>query len=242
MIPSFFLPLDKQFDDGLGSIAIAFHAAAKKLTGDAPRTRHFQSSLPICYLYRHAIELYLKSLLVIVWRRYSGSRDPLPSVSYAENKTKQIDRVHAVAALYDRWKSICEEHAVELSKVDPRLGTTTGLIAPGLDEAITAIDAADRQSDYFRYPVSRSGLGDAAKSSMKPESLESVEKRTRRTPSKVLALLIVDENKNPIEAFTLQQDEIDVLTEHLKKAADDLSGLHAWFDAVVVAGQRRPGG
>lgn len=233
MVPSFFLPLDKQFDDGLGTVARAFHDGAKQLSEAFGKSPVFQRSLPVCYLYRHAVELFLKSLLLIVWRKFSGLTDPLPSVLTAQGKAKTIDKEHSVSALFDRLQAMCNEYALRMVQVDPQLGKW---LPPGLAEAIAAIDSVDRASDFFRYPVSRSKGRDAEKSSMKPESIESLQERSRSTPSEVFALVMVDQDKSPVAAYTHQEGDIDAVREQLVKCADHLSGIHAWFDAVLVAG------
>lgn len=62
-------PLDNQFDDGFGLIADSFQEAAEHLEKVENKESSLHSLLPICFLYRHAIELYLKSLIVIIHRR-----------------------------------------------------------------------------------------------------------------------------------------------------------------------------
>lgn len=70
-------PLHAQFDSGFGATGNAFKDAAGFLDGDkeANKDNLFNANLPVNFLYRHAIELFLKSAIVIFHRRYS---DRLP--------------------------------------------------------------------------------------------------------------------------------------------------------------------
>jgi hypothetical protein len=61
-----FLPLSQHCDDGLGATAEAFEDSAKLLINNAAEISHCHYKIPVCYLYRHAIELYLKSVTVIL--------------------------------------------------------------------------------------------------------------------------------------------------------------------------------
>jgi hypothetical protein len=66
--------------------------------------------LPINYLYRHAIELYLKSMIIVAHRRLrlpstDGAYEPIPKIKVVNN-FKKIHNVHGIQALYDEMKRI----------------------------------------------------------------------------------------------------------------------------------------
>jgi hypothetical protein len=60
-------PLHTHVDFGFGRTGDAFKAAADKLEAESSaRSGVMHAHLPINYLRRHAVELYLKSIIVIV--------------------------------------------------------------------------------------------------------------------------------------------------------------------------------
>ena len=63
------LPLDRHFDSGFGAVADSFKDAADTLDSTRENTPTLNDHLPISYLYRHAIELYLKSAIIIFHRK-----------------------------------------------------------------------------------------------------------------------------------------------------------------------------
>lgn len=102
-------------------------------------------SAPIVYLYRHAVELLLKALII---------RDG--NALYAEEITtvllpphnKPISSLHSLLSLYEDWNQI----------------TASLLIAPAdkkdrreLSRIIRRIEECDKSSTFFRYPYDRHG-------------------------------------------------------------------------------------
>ena len=63
-------PLHTHIDFGFGATGDAFKEAADKLEASLSERRGvFNEHLPINYLRRHAVELFLKSAIVIIHRR-----------------------------------------------------------------------------------------------------------------------------------------------------------------------------
>jgi hypothetical protein len=67
------MPLEAHFDGGLGATGDAFEEAAKKLAESAAELPSSHPHLPINFLHRHAVELYLKSMIVVMHRARSES-------------------------------------------------------------------------------------------------------------------------------------------------------------------------
>ena len=62
------MPLDRHYDHGFGATGDAFFEAAKTLEKEAKPTL-FLDALPKGFLLRHALELFLKSAIVVIHRR-----------------------------------------------------------------------------------------------------------------------------------------------------------------------------
>jgi hypothetical protein len=72
-----FMPLNQHIEDGFGATAEAFEQSAKLLSSSSDDvTYHYQ--IPLCFLYRHAIELYLKSAIVVLHRALAIPYDKNP--------------------------------------------------------------------------------------------------------------------------------------------------------------------
>ena len=87
-----FMPLHRHFDGGFGAIGDAFKEAGDQL-GKSP-INDIHKHLPLAYLYRHAIEMYLKSMIVIIHKKFDDSSQP-PLVLY-RHKRRPFDTVHTL--------------------------------------------------------------------------------------------------------------------------------------------------
>lgn len=111
---NFFLPLDKHYDKGFGEVADSFYEAAESLkplpNGYLPPHAH----LPICYLYRHAIELYLKGVILIFHRHLKlayGNNDHTTEPHVLVNsKWKPMYSTHGVVDLFEYLKGLFQSH------------------------------------------------------------------------------------------------------------------------------------
>ncbi|RXU06233.1 hypothetical protein B1F69_00065, partial [Pseudomonas syringae] len=68
------LPLDRHFDSGFGAVADSFRDAADALEDTPTLNTH----LPVSFLYRHAIELFLKSAIIILHRKLNIPYGAIP--------------------------------------------------------------------------------------------------------------------------------------------------------------------
>ncbi|MFZ6775068.1 hypothetical protein ACO0LB_20415 [Undibacterium sp. SXout7W] len=98
-----FAPLDKHFDKGFGAVGDSFQDAATALKEQYNRGR-LNGHLPICYLFRHSIELFLKGSIIIVHQglRVSYGTEPYTSEPKipVDGKLKSIYAIHDIDLLY----------------------------------------------------------------------------------------------------------------------------------------------
>jgi hypothetical protein len=237
MIEHMFMPLSKQPDDGFGVVGQAFQDAADHLrTGGAESgARRMHGHLPVNYLYRHAIELYLKSIIVTAHRRLrlqsgEGRYDPIPQIP--DGKTSRpIYSVHGLRLLFNEMKRIFTSHRDAIGRI---ARTDWSKIPDELSGWIEAIDDADPASTAFRYPVSRSPEMDAKKSSFKAVDVSESSSRMHADGPKQFALLMVDGNDNVVESFALDNNPLPELRDALLKAVEMLSG--AQFGVIMELG------
>src|ERR1700733_4617149 len=119
-------PLSEHYDDGFGAIGDAFRNAAQTLRktngGDG---RASLDDLPEIYLLRHAVELFLKSGIIIMHRRLRvryGSEphtSSTPMMRTASGKWKPRLTPHDIPDLYGYWKELVVGNKDTLIKLMP---------------------------------------------------------------------------------------------------------------------------
>jgi hypothetical protein len=231
MIEEFLMPLDRHFDAGFGATADSFHDAAKAL--DTDEHKHGfglnRSRLPVFYLYRHANELYLKSLLTMLYRRFCCQfpvvkRDDFPSIT-VDGKAKRIFQVHSILHLYKALRTLLHDTAAQIKA----LGKTDWTKVPdGVEQMVNLINDADEASTMFRYPVTLDPLNDARKSSFKrihPE--DAVAEAHRRTNEKmpgVKILALKNDDGEIVETFIHDEQPMPEVFDARKQLTETLSG------------------
>lgn len=236
-----FMPLEQQTDSGFGVMGDAFRAAAEQLDNDKEYGTLFHRRLPVCYLYRHAIELYLKSAITILHRGArmpgkDGKFDLIPRLCFhdkdGKTQTKPIHAEHSVSNLrlnLTAYESVCREGLANITTVKFE-------ITPEIHDLIRVIEEYDGKSTYFRYPMTTESKADDAKSAMQSIEYEKLRERQEKEPSKVCAFVVVDDDGNVVESFHHDESGIEAAYAALKKVCDYFADYHAALRAEVSKG------
>ncbi len=216
---------------GFGATAGSFYEAAKELSNDAHQDGFGLNSsrLPVFYLYRHAIELYLKSVLTILHRRFSSS---YPNVQVGDfpaidvnGKQLRIFQVHSIRHLY---RQFCANLSINASQIKAIARTDWNAIPEKLDGLVDVIDDADESSCMFRYPISLNPETDAKKSSYKRISPEdAIALAHRRVENKLPGIQILalqNDGGEIVETFIHDDNVMPEVFAALKSLAETLSG------------------
>ena len=239
MIEQYFLPPHQQFDDGFGALADGFRDAAKALAVSKENQHGFGLSftkLPIYFLNRHAIELFLKGIILILHRRFhpdypSGGLDSNPTIAVA-NKQKKLFQIHELALLYDTFKAQIRDNA---STIHSSAITDWTTIPPELDDWIATINEADSRSTMFRYPVTTDAQLDAVKSSFKraaPGAVAAAMNDASTPPQFVLAFK--NDDNEIVDTYVHDRDPMSDLAVALDQCVELLSGTHFGLLADLV--------
>jgi hypothetical protein len=164
-----FAPLDRHYDNGFGAVADSFRDAAEELVAGYHRVK-INGHLPICYLYRHSIELYLKGLIIIIHKKFKlpyGSKpySSEPEIPIGNGTPRTIYRIHDLGLLYRYVSNLFFENGL-----DKETGLV-GVFNQDTDSKIREISEIDYGSQFFRYPMSKDGEHDAKKSVFKEKTL-----------------------------------------------------------------------
>ncbi len=211
-----FMPLHRHFDGGFGAIGDAFKEAGDQL-GKIPAS-DMHKHLPATYLYRHAIEMYLKSMIVIIHKKFDASSKQ-PQVLF-RRKWRAFDTVHTLAGLWDCLKSLMDEHANALKSTS--LASWDELDACA--DWLRLIDTDDPSGTLLKYAASGNEIADRDKESFKAMSDVLIEKT--RASDKFVKALILEDSAGSVEAFMLDYSPIYDLQVTISKCVDFLSTAH----------------
>jgi hypothetical protein len=253
MVNYFFTPLNSHFDAGFGAIGESFKEAADRLRRSLARRKSWENGhLPVNFLYRHAVELFLKSMISIVHRRlripygklpYDGvphvlvAMHPSPNGKEATHaqqvEWRPITRVHQVSFLYEHLKRVVIDHAGQLDK---KCRTKWAKFPADLDASIKTIADYDDGSTFSRYPNLKDASQDHAKSSFKKSTLSRLFSKMGPGGPYQRAFIILDENEHVKGVFQGDDRPLAELSMALRKAADTLSGAHFGFRMELAGG------
>jgi hypothetical protein len=228
MFEHMFMPLSKHPDEGFGAVGRSFKEAADQLREHCCEggAQWMNGHLPINYLYRHAIELQLKSAIIIAHRKLrlvdnTGAYDPIPKLIVGKT-VKQLYNVHGIQALFSEMMRIFVTHRDLIAKFSK---TEWWNIPKELEDWVAIIEKADPGSTVFRYPISNTSAVDIQKSSFKKaETTELLAKMNSDGP-KQFAFMVVNDNNEIVESFALDDKPLPELREALLKAVDFLHGV-----------------
>ena len=230
-------PFQPQIDDGYGWMAESYKEAGDRVL-DFPRPRQLVGiECPTCFLYRHSIELYLKSLIVVLHRTLElpfgdVPHDAGPKVRCGDG-WRPIYTVHRISDLYAHFRALIRENKATL---DANTRTDWSTIPEQLDEWMTRAGEADPGSTFFRYPVTSSHECDALKSPW--EELDSPEAilKVGLGQAPIHALLILNEEEEIVRAYKCCHDVLGELQSVLRQAAEALSVVHFAIRAELAGG------
>jgi hypothetical protein len=231
-------PLEEHYDDGFGAVGDAFKSAAEELAKTNSKQRVFWNHLPEVFLVRHAIELFLKSGIIIIHRKL---KLPYGAESYSTAKPmflspsgawKPLFGTHSLPDLYSYWKSLVTDHQAALTKLTKRKPDMT--VPNQLDGFIHTLGSVDPTSDYFRYPVSKNADADKEKSPFKEIPMEALFANTDN--EKVHALVLNNPDGEWVRAFKHDQSTHQDLIDAGWNAVNTLSGYHAMMRIELTDG------
>lgn len=237
MIEQFFMPLHQHFDGGFHATGEAFKIAAEKLSEDSAKQQFAaHGHLPVNYLYRHAIELYLKSIILTLTRVIEKSTVPLDptKVKIQTAKDRPLTSVHSLNALMNEHQRLVTEHNALISRMTP----TNWNVPDELQSWISTIEAHDGGSTFSRYPTSNSTF-DTAKSSFQQVDLQELAKTIQEHKSGEkgqVSLLMQNDEGEVVQAFRLHDEVLPDLRTALVEAAKLLSGGSFGLQAELADG------
>lgn len=224
-------PPNTHYDGGLGITAYNFSSAADILKN---HNNSMDGILPLCYLQRHAIELFLKSLIVILHKKFqvpygAGFSSEKPAIQIQE-KWVLLSKTHNIFDLYQHFTSIYTDLMVKLP------ATTCWELPKDIESKIKLISGSDPKSTYFRYPESTNSVQDSKKSGIQKESLESMLSKTKHSYTPFKCVLMLDQNDDVIESYNIKSSPLPNILKALEELNEFFNGVHAAFRFELTNG------
>lgn len=219
-------PPETHFDKGLGISAWRFRDAAKVLI-DSENSRDLIS--PIGYMQRHAIELYLKSVIYILHKKFNipfGDDFNLENPAiYVNSKWKPMSNSHNLADLYNYFRQIYD------SNFDKLPSRTDWSLSEKLGKQISLVSGYDPKSTYFRYPEATSAKQDQKKSTIQPmNDIESaLGNANLEAGNPIKCVVMLDENDNVVQTYNLVPKVLEDVRDALTEIVEYMNNLHCAF-------------
>lgn len=225
-------------DRGLGAAADAFKEAADRLTNGPEAEGTLNDHLPAGFLYRHAIELYLKSGILIVHSllglQFAPNAPDVPAVPSPSARWTRIERVHSIEVLYDRWRDLTDNYGPGLSAP-----VKTRWERPDdLDDVVERIENLDPSGEYFRYPYSKHATDSPDRSLHRPDQFSDIVARMAPGGPYVKAFALTNESGEVVRSYRYDDEEVTGILGDLDRVANYLADAHALMRLGWLGGSK----
>lgn len=217
-----FTPPNTHYDGGLGATANQFATAADRLEQN---DSSMDGVLPKSYLRRHALELWFKSFIVILHKKFKipygdGFSHEIPAI-VVNGKWKALSNTHNLIDLYSYFHNIYEINKAEFPEgINWDFPNT-------IKRQVELVSGSDPKSTYFRYPESSNKTQDSKKSTVQVEPLDSMIESSEKSGKPFKAFVYVDSDYNVQESFNIGTSPLPKVMEALRELNDFFRGVHA---------------
>jgi len=228
--------IESHLDYGFGITGEAYYDSAEMLFSKLDKLKSFQqANLPCSFLYRHSIELFLKSLIIIFHKRLKLAYDNEPynttNPKALINKTWQgLFQCHWIDELYNYWfKELYSKNLTKIKKAAPK---GDWRIDYSILEDIIIVSKYDRDSSYFRYPITKNNILDSQKYTMQNLDLNQnidLTNDNQKQDSKRkgrLFMLLKNEYNEIVEGYEKLINQLDHVINALKKVSHYFYCMH----------------
>ncbi|WP_271909874.1 hypothetical protein [Vreelandella alkaliphila] len=221
-------PPSIHYDGGIGITGCNFRHAAETLKEHGAS---LDGVLPLCYLHRHAVELFLKSLIFILHKKYNlefgeGYSIVKPGI-ITRGKWVSLENTHNLSDLFLYFIEIyrgCKNIIPICIYWD---------IPDDVKAKIDLVSGTDPKSTFFRYPKAGSSQQDYKKSKIQKTKFDSKLEQSEK-PRKLV--LMLDKNDNLVETYDLDADALGKVQQALDYLSNFFYNMHAAFRWELTGG------
>ena len=235
-------------DKGFGVTADSYYKSAEHLMKN-----HFeyyditqQVEMPQNFLYRHAIELYLKSLIIIFHNKIKLDYGTVPFDSdepeaFIDGRWRKLYTCHSIDKLYEYWlKKLLLPNVEILNETAPKGDWQE---ANKITNLFPLVSKYDQDSSYFRYPITKNSSLDPKKYTMQKfkatnaeQFVKEIQEQKSDTKKSLFTMLIVDDDDNIVEAFKQTENILSDVRDALKEIAFYLNCIHIMTRVTLCGG------
>jgi hypothetical protein len=226
-----FTPPNTHYDGGLGATAAQFSTAAESLEQN---NSSMAGVLPKSYLQRHALELWFKSFIVIIHKKFDipygeGFSQDKPAI-LVNGKWKPLSNTHNLSELYSYFHNIYESNKTNFPE------EINWDFPAKIQQQVKLVSGSDPKSTYFRYPESSNETQDAKKATVQIESLESMMENSKKSGKAFKAFVNVDSDYNVQESFNIGTSPLPAILKALNELNEFFNGVHAAYRVNLTNG------
>ena len=236
-------------DNGFGITADSYYKSAEHL-----RESHYehyditqQAEMPQNFLFRHSIELYLKSLIIIFHKTLQidyGDKPYIsdkPQIEIEDGKWKSLYTCHFIDILYDYWlNKLLLPNIEKLEKIAP---AGQWFETKMISDLFPIVCKYDQDSSYFRYPITKNVNLDDKKYTMQKfkagtlsEFMQELQNPDTNNKSGGITMLRVDDNNDITEAFNNNENVLTDVRDGLKEIAFYFHCIHIMSRTTLCGG------
>ena len=214
--------IDTHLDFGFGITGESYYHSAEFLFDNKEQIKTFQQvEMPMTFLYRHSIELFLKSLIVIFHKRL---KLPYDTESFDSNnpkiltggKWKDLYTCHWIDELYSYWlNELLLKHKTELEQIAPKGEWQE---ETKISNFFPLIAGYDRDSSFFRYPITKNSTLDTKKYTMQHIDTEKLQEIFTNNPD-------TRKEKKGARVFMLLKNDQEEIVDGFEKAENVLTNV-----------------
>lgn len=220
-------PLDEHYDNGFGAVADSFKEAADVLCDIDGGISPFHGHLPISFLYRHSIELYIKASILIIHKYFKKpfGKDPYKKehVILVKGKWTPIYNIHSTSILFKYLIELFSEYDDYLKEYTQ----TNWEFVQDTESVMREISQLDDSSTYFRYPVTKNRSLDKHKYVAKQTTVADVMTTAKLNKEPMKTTFSFSLNNKPTQIFIYDNTPSKKLIKKLRDTTEVLEACHA---------------
>lgn len=204
-----YTPMDVHPDKGFGVVASEFYEIGKNIDYSKSTLQH----LPVEYLLRHSIELFLKSLIILlsIYKRKDLTQ---------EQVINTFDHEHNLQKLFNKYELLVTTRIEELKDKVSFIGD----YPDNFKDTFLEISNYDKNSTFFRYPVTGDPSRDKAKDHTKRTTLSKLFKKMKTGTT--MSVVTVNRNDEVIDVYEIDSKNEQKMINKMKSICEYFSNLH----------------
>lgn len=235
-------------DKGFGITADSYYKSAEHLMKN--RFEYYnvtqQAEMPQNFLFRHAIELYLKSLIIIFHRKLKLNYGTVlfdseePEI-FTDGHWRKLYTCHYIDKLYEYWlNNLLLPNIKVLNEIAPEGDWQE---TKKITNMFPVISKYDQDSSYFRYPITKNSSLDSKKYTMQKfkatnvkQFVKEIQDQKSNTKKGSFTMLLVDDSDNIVEAFKQTENVLADVRDALKEVAFYFNCIHIMTRVTLCRG------